>query len=71
MKTFALLTWENLATSRISLQQILACLKFTLDAEDCACSLKWKKWFLWGMVAAQAAEIMTIHGAWPDVYDKG
>ena len=71
MKTFALLTWANLATSRACLQQILACLKFTLDAEDCNCWLKWKKWFLWGMVAAQAAEIMTIHGAWPDVYDKG
>ena len=38
------------------LQRLLACLNFTLDSADLFCWYKEKKWFLWTMVAAQAAE---------------
>ena len=49
------------------LAALLACLNFALDSEDLFCCYKRKKWFLWTMAAAQAAE---NHGdeAWPNIY---
>ena len=38
--SFVLLAYASLASSRIPLQQLLACLNFTLDSED---SLYWNK----------------------------
>ena len=37
-------------------QRLLACLNFTLDSEDLSFWYKRKKWFLWTVAAAQAAE---------------
>ena len=56
MEPFILLAYANLKASRTLLQQLLACLNFTLDLEDFFCWFKWKMWFLWTMAAAQAAE---------------
>ena len=50
------LAYANLEASRTLLQQLLACLDFTLDWEDLLFWYKRKKWFLWIMAAAQAAE---------------
>ena len=38
------------------LQQLLACLNFTLEAGDLSFWYKQKKWYLWTMAAEQAAE---------------
>ena len=56
IESFALLPYVSLAALRTLLQQLLACLNFTLDSEDLFCWYKQKKWFLWIMAAAQAAE---------------
>ena len=56
MDSVGLLAYASLAVSRTFLQQLLAGLNFTLDSEDLFCCYKWKKWFPWTMVAAQAAE---------------
>ena len=56
MDSSVLLPYVGLAASRILLQQLLACLNFTLDSQDLFCWYKWKKWFLWTMAAAQAVE---------------
>ena len=56
MDSFVLLAYASLAASRTLLQRLLACLNFTLESEDLSFWCKWKKWFLWTMVAAQAAE---------------
>ena len=40
--SFVLLPCASLAASRILLQQLLACLKFTLDSEDLLCWYKQK-----------------------------
>ena len=56
MNTFVLLAYAIWAGSRILLQQLLACLNFTLDSKDLFCWYKGKKWFLWPMAVAQAAE---------------
>ena len=56
MDSFVLLAYANLAASRTLLQQFLACLNFTLDSEDLSFCYKWKKRFIWTMVAAQATE---------------
>ena len=56
MYSFLLLAYVSLAASRTLLQQLLPCSNFTLDSEDLFCSYKQKKWFLWTMAAAQAAE---------------
>ena len=56
MDSFVLLAHVSLAASRTLLQRILACLNFILDPEDLPFWYKWKKWFLWTMAAAQAAE---------------
>ena len=45
-----------MTASRTLLQRLLACLNFTLDSEDLFCWYKRKKWLLWIMAAAQAAE---------------
>ena len=52
MDPFVLLAYVSLAASRTLLQQLLACLKFTLDSEDLFCCHKRKKWFLWTKTAA-------------------
>ena len=56
MDSFILLAYASLAASRTLLQRLLACLNFTLESEDLSFWYKWKKWFLWTMAAAQAAE---------------
>ena len=56
MDSFVLVAYASLTASRTLLQQLLACLNFTLDSEDLFCWYKRKKWFLWTMAAAQAAE---------------
>ena len=56
MESFILLTYATLAASRTLLQRLLSCLNFTLDSEDLSFWYKQKKWFLWTMAAAQAAE---------------
>ena len=56
MDSFVLLAYASLAASRTLLQWLLACLNFTLDSEDLFCWCKRKKWFLWTMAAAQAAD---------------
>ena len=55
MDSFVLVAYASLAASRTLLQQLLACLNFTLDSEDQFCWYKWKKWFLQAMAAAQTA----------------
>ena len=55
MDSFVLLAHVSLASSKILLQWLLACL-ITLDSEDLFFWYKWKKWFLWTITAAQAAE---------------
>ena len=37
MESFVLAAYASLATSRTFLQQLLACLNFTLDSEDLFC----------------------------------
>ena len=54
--SFVLLANASLATSRTLLQQLLACLNFTLDSEELSFRCKRNKWFLWTMLAAQVAE---------------
>ena len=54
--TLVLVAYASLAASRTLLQWLPACLNFTLDSEDLFCWYKRKKWFLWTMAAAQAAE---------------
>ena len=56
MDSLVLLAYASLAASRTLLQQLLACLNFTLESEDFSLWYKRKKWFLWTMAAAQAAE---------------
>ena len=56
MDSFVLLAYASLAASRTFLQQLLACLNFSLDSEDLSFWYKCKKWFLWTMAASQATE---------------
>ena len=56
MDSLVLLAYAKLAASRTLLQKLLACLNFTLESEDLSFWYKQKKWFLWTMAAAQAAE---------------
>ena len=56
MDFFVLVAYAGLTAWTTLLQQLIACLKFTLDSEDLFCWCKWKKWFLWTMVATQPAE---------------
>ena len=56
MDSFVLVAYASLAASKTLLQRLLACLNFTLDSEDLFCWYKRKKWFLWTMATAQAAE---------------
>ena len=51
-----LVAYASLAASTTLLQRLLACLNFTLDSEDLFWWYKRKKWFLWTIAAAQAAE---------------
>ena len=46
MDSFVLLAYASLAASRTLFQQLLACLKITLDSEDLFCWYKLKKRFL-------------------------
>ena len=56
MYYFVLLADASLAASRTLLQRLLACLNFTLESDYFSLWYKRKKWFLWTMAAAQAAE---------------
>ena len=51
--SFALLTWAGLTDLRTLLQWLLG---FLIDSEDWFCWYKTKEWFVWAIVAAQAAE---------------
>ena len=55
--SFVSLAYASLAASRTLLQQLLTHLNFTLESKDLSLWYWWKKWFLWTMAAAQAAEI--------------
>ena len=50
------MAYAILAASRTILQWLLACLSFTLESEELSFCYKQKKWFLWTIAAAQAAE---------------
>ena len=54
--SLVLLTYASFAASRTLLRQLLACLNFALESEDLSFRYKWESWFLWTMVATQAAE---------------
>ena len=56
MESFVLLAYAGLTASTALFQQLLSCLNFTLDSGDLSFWYKQKKWFLWTMAAAQAAE---------------
>ena len=56
MDPFVYLVYTSLTASRRLLRRLLASLNFTLDSEDLFCRYKRKKWFLWTMATAQAAE---------------
>ena len=56
MDSFVLLAYASLAGSRTLLQQLLACLNFTLESKNVSLWCKQNNWFLWTMAAAQAAE---------------
>ena len=56
MDSSALLAYASLAASRNLLQWLLVCMNFTLYLEDLFCSYKQKKWFIWTIAAAEAAE---------------
>ena len=72
MESFLLLAYASLAALRITLQGLLASLNFTLDSENLFFWYKQKKWFLWTMAAARAAEMtMGMSEAWPDIYNEG
>ena len=51
-----LLAYTSLAASTTLSQWLLPSLSFTLESEDLSFWYKQKKWFLWTMAAAQAAE---------------
>ena len=51
--SFVLLEQASLTASITLLERLLACLRFTLDAEDLFYWYKWKEWFLWAMAAGQ------------------
>ena len=61
MDSFALVAYASLAASRTLLQQLIACLNFTLDSKDLFCWWKPKKWFLWAMEMSEV---------WLDTYDE-
>ena len=54
--SFVLVAYTSLTVSKILLQELLACLNFTLNSQDLFCCYKRRKWFLWTMAAAQAAK---------------
>ena len=56
MDYFVLFAYASLVASRNLLQRLLACLNFTLESENLSFWYKQKKWFLWSMAAAKAAE---------------
>ena len=56
MESFVLLAYANLAASRTLSRWLLICLNFTLNSKDLVSWYKRKKWLLWTMAAAQAAE---------------
>ena len=56
MDSLVLLAYASLTALRTLLQQLLACLNFTLDSEDLSFWCKRKKWSWWTMAAAQAPE---------------
>ena len=56
MDSFLLIAYASLAASQTLLQWLLAFLNFTLEPEDLSYWYERKKWFLWPMTAAQAAE---------------
>ena len=52
----ALLAYASLAGLRTLLQRLLVCLNFPLESEHLSFWYNRKKWFLWTMATAQAAE---------------
>ena len=72
MDSFILLAHVSLAASRALLQQLLACLNFTLEAEDLYFLYKWKKkdfYELW--LQHNQLKTMEMSEAWSDIFCEG
>ena len=72
MVSFVLLSYAGLAASRTLLQQLLACLKFTLDSEYLLCWYKQNKndfYKIWQQ--HKQLNPMEVSEAWPDTYVEG
>ena len=69
MDSFVLVAYASLAASRTLLQQLLASLKFTLEAEDFDTLEKSGFYELW----QQQKELKTMEmcEAWPDIFYEG
>ena len=70
MYSFVLLAYASLAASRTLLQQLLACLNFTLDSEDWLCGANEKSDFceLWQQHKQQ--KTMEVSEAWLDTHNE-
>ena len=69
MDSFVLLAYASLAASRTLLQQLPACLNFTLDSEDLSFWYKSDLYGLWQQ--HKHLKTMETREAWPDTFDEG
>ena len=71
MVSFFFLAYANSTASRTLLQQLLACLKLTLDSEDLSFWYKRKSdlYELWQQ--QKQLETMEMSEAWTDTFDEG
>ena len=70
MNSFVLVAYVSLAASR-NLQQLLACLTFTLDSEDLLCWYQKKKSFYELWQQHKLLKAMEMSEVWPDTFDEG
>ena len=70
MDSFVLLAYASLAASRTLLQQLLACLNYTLDSEDSVRTIE-KSDFYELQQQQKQVKTMKMSEAWPDIYDEG
>ena len=70
MDSFVLLAYASLAASRTLLQQLLACLNYTLDSEDSIMTIE-KSDFYELRQQQKQVKTMKMSEAWPDIYDEG
>ena len=68
MDSFALLAYVNLAASRILLQQLLACLNFTLESEDLSLWYIQKNDFYELWQQHKQRKTKEMNEAWPDIF---